>query len=542
MTRSSLAVPFLAALAFAPAVSAQLPPIPVPPENPITNDKINLGKVLFWDEQLSSTRTVACGTCHRPDAGGADPRAAFALHPGPDDIFGTDDDVHGSPGVPLSFADGSYGKQAIFKLDTQVTGRLAPSAINAAFNPEQFWDGRATGIFVDPADGTTVISNSFASLETQASGPPVADAEMAHQNRDWQDCATRIQNSAPLALVDETLIPDALNTWIGGKTYPQLFQIAFGDPAVTPARIVQAIATYERILISDQTPFDLGTMTPQQQVGWDLFNNKARCFLCHEGNLFRDDSYHNIGLRPSVEDLGRFNVTSNPNDRGSFKTPGLRNVGLRTAFMHNGMHSSLSEVIDFYDRGGDFFDNLDPAMQPLNLTLGEKVALLDFLQNALLDPRVAGKLPPFDPPVLYTQTANQPTDFGQGVPGSGTFVPRLIATEPPLLGNPNMTLALTDGYGGGMAALLFDNAQGPGLPVMGVPIFLGMTANMVIMPLGLLNDTGAGEGWWSGTMAVPTGPALNGVTVYAQGLVVDPGGPQGVTATAGLQMRFFEER
>lgn len=541
MTRSAALA--LATLWLAPIVSAQLPPVPEPPENPTTVDKVNLGKVLFWDEQLSSTRTVACGTCHRPSSAGADPRVAFAVNPGPDGMFGTADDIHGSPGVPLNFADGTYGKHPLFGLDVQVTGRSAPSTINAAFNVDQFWDGRSTGTFRDPLTGQ-VVSPGLASLESQASGPPVGDSEMAHQGRDWVDCATRIQNSAPLALVDETLIPAKLNRFIGGNTYPQLFKRVFGDPAVTPVRIIQAIAAYERVLISDQTPFDLGTLTPHQQVGLDLFNNKARCHLCHEGVLFRDDSFHNIGLRPSSEDLGRYNVTKNPDDRGSFKTTGLRNVGLKSAFMHNGIHTSLSEVIEFYDRGGDFFDNLDPAMKPLNLTVAEKVALLDFLQNGLADPRVAYQLPPFDPPVLFSQSGNLATHYGQGAAGSGNpaIEPRLIFNEPAVLGNPNFTVALADGFGGGAAALALDPMQGPGLPTLGVPILIGVSAGLVIVPLGPLNDVGAGEGWWSGTFAIPSVPALSKVKLFAQAYVADPGAPLGVSGTDGIELRFFNPR
>ncbi|VAX42527.1 hypothetical protein MNBD_PLANCTO03-1369, partial [hydrothermal vent metagenome] len=71
------------------------PPVPVPTENPMTEEKRILGKMLFWDEQLSSDNTMACGTCHRPGAGGIDPR--HGLNPGPDGIAGTEDDRTGSP-------------------------------------------------------------------------------------------------------------------------------------------------------------------------------------------------------------------------------------------------------------------------------------------------------------------------------------------------------------------------------------------------------------------------------------------------------------
>ena len=87
------------ALLLAAALPAQLPPPPVPFENPLTPEKVVLGKILFWDEQLSSDDSTACGTCHQPEFGGSDPRAADALHPGPDGLFGTADDIRGSFGV-----------------------------------------------------------------------------------------------------------------------------------------------------------------------------------------------------------------------------------------------------------------------------------------------------------------------------------------------------------------------------------------------------------------------------------------------------------
>src|SRR5690606_1733609 len=92
---SAFAAVLLAALAASRAAASGLPPVPVPPENPITEPKRVLGKILFWDEQLSSDDSVACGTCHLPAHGGADPRVG--RHPGIDP--GTIDDVPGSPGI-----------------------------------------------------------------------------------------------------------------------------------------------------------------------------------------------------------------------------------------------------------------------------------------------------------------------------------------------------------------------------------------------------------------------------------------------------------
>ena len=104
---------------------------PSPADNPITATKASLGKALFWDEQLSSTKTVSCGTCHRPAAGGSDPRSVLgdlsSRNPGPNGILDDADDVVGSKGVPSNNADGSYNFDSIFGQDDQVTGRLAPS-------------------------------------------------------------------------------------------------------------------------------------------------------------------------------------------------------------------------------------------------------------------------------------------------------------------------------------------------------------------------------------------------------------------------------
>jgi cytochrome c peroxidase len=529
----------LAALGLAQAVAAQLPPPPTPAGNPTTPDKVLLGKVLFWDEQLSSNGAVACGTCHRPNAGGGDPRAAFSRNPGYDQQFFTADDVHGSPGVPLLQANGLYSNHALFGFDVQVTGRTAPTMINAAFNKEQFWDGREGGTFKDPLTGSVVLPTN-ASLESQASKPPVGDAEMAHVGRTWADVANRIAASAPLALASD--IPTPLDTWIGQQSYPDLFRKAYGDPAITPVRIIQAIAAYERTLISDQTPFDLNQLTPLQRQGMNIFFGKARCHLCHEGVLFRDDAFHNTGVRPSFEDLGRAKITGNPADNGAFKTPGLRNGGLRKAFFHNGGFTSLAEVIEFYDRGGDFFDNLDPSMQPLGLTVSEKVALLEFLQNGLLDPRILAGAPPFDVPTLYSESTRPPRGYDVGSPGSNGVAPRLIGIEPPVLGNPNFTLAFADGYGGQPAWIAFDVFQGIGLPVLGIRVLVAQTPLMIIRPLGALAGSGPQQGRWSGNLAIPNTPALAGLSMFLQGIAGDPGAPMGISATAGLEVAFFAPR
>src|SRR4029079_489194 len=110
-------------LASAGGARAALPPVPIPAENPLTEPKRVLGKMLFWDEQLSSDRSIACGTCHRPAQGGADPRVG--RHPGVDKR--TIDDVLGSPGIVSLDRDGLPKPHPQFGVGPQVTPRAAPS-------------------------------------------------------------------------------------------------------------------------------------------------------------------------------------------------------------------------------------------------------------------------------------------------------------------------------------------------------------------------------------------------------------------------------
>jgi cytochrome c peroxidase len=515
-----------------------LGPPPQPAGNLVTVAKANLGKALFWDEQLSSTRTVACGTCHRAATGGSDPRSiegmTRALHPGRDQQFGTPDDVVGSPGVPLNQAAGDYEWAPSFGLAEQVTGRRAPSHIDAGYSPELFWDGRAGRAFTDPVSGDTLLP-VLGALEAQAAGPPVSSAEMGHLGRDWNDVAARVQTSTPLAL--STVIPADLAAWIAGRSYPQLFQEAFGSPQVTPARIAMAIASYERTLFSSQTPFDSANagqavLTPQENAGRQLFATLP-CARCHAGALTSDNLYHYIGVRPAAEDSGRFVVSRQPIDLGAFRTPSLRNVALRPSFMHDGRFATLEEVVDFYDRGGDFnAPNKSPLITPLNLTPLQKAQLVAFLRRPLTDPRVASGAPPFDQPSLFSESSQVPRLLGGGTAGAGGRVPRPVAIEPPLAGNPRFTVAVENALAGAPATLVIDEVEPPasgGVPAGASFARLATT----------LRDNGAGGGYGSVTLAIPDDPALLGRELFGRWYVADAAAPGGVASSASFRMTIF---
>lgn len=384
-----------------------------PPENPYTPEKALLGKILFWEEQLSSHDTHACGTCHRPGAGGSDPRVASraALGAGPNGIFGDADDAQGSHGVVRCDTTGAPKADPVYGLDVQVTARKTPSALDAWIFDELFWDGRASTTFVDPVTGAVAIQAGGA-LESQAAGPPVSSVEMSCEGYGWTAIESKLAAAVPLKLADE--IPAAMSEALAEhSSYPALFEWVYGTPQVTAQRILFAIATYERQLRSDQTPWDRfnagesEALTPDQQAGLALFNIKGRCSTCHVPPLFTDNEFHNIGAQAAELDPGRSSVTNDAADLGKMKTPSLRNVGLRAAggLLHWGAGSgaTLGSVMDVYRQGGIHLEHVDPDIHSMNMPDFEFEQLMDFVQNGLDDPRARDELPPFDRPILGSE-------------------------------------------------------------------------------------------------------------------------------------------
>lgn len=547
MNQTRSLVTFLCSAALsAGALVAQpgpLPPPPVPPGNPITFAKVNLGKTLFWDEQMSSTRTVACATCHMPEAGGGDPRGLGDAHPGRDGRLGTPDDVFGSPGVIAHGELGGYTRDPLFLLRAQVTGRKAQTAIMAAYNPTQFWDGRRDGTLRDPHTGAVVLANG-ASLENQALEPPLSPAEMAHAGADWTDVEQRLASSRPLALASN--VPAALASWLGQRGYAELFQEAFGTPQITATRIAMAIATYERVLVPDQAPIDAflrnnTPLPPLEARGQQVFLQVGRCATCHGAPTFQRPAFFHIGVRPPQEDVGRFAITNDPQDNGAFKVPSLRNAGLRTRFFHNGGKRSIEEVVDFYARGGDFRLAPNLAIRPFQLTPQDRDALIAFVRNALTDPRVAQGLPPFDHPTLYSMSNRAPQTYGIGSPGSNGRTPRIFSPDPAMLGNPQFRVAIDDGIAGAPVVLLAGSAPGSG-SVLGVNLNVAAGPALLALSLGDLLGPAGAVGWTSFVAPLSTDPRLVGASIYLQAVAGDPGTPSGLSSSAGLRVAFFAPR
>ncbi|MBX5495427.1 MAG: cytochrome-c peroxidase [Bryobacteraceae bacterium] len=227
----------------------------------------------------------------------------------------------------------------------QTGGRSAPTVLNRAFSLAQFWDGRAP------------------TLEEQAKGPIANPIEMGHTH---ENVVKRLKE-----------IPG----------YRALFAKAFGTEDFTIDHVAQAIATFERTLLSGNSPYDRykagdkKAMTPEQIRGMDVYFNKAKCDQCHEGMNFTSNMFANIGIGTDKPDpdVGRYAVTKDPKDWGAFKTPTLREIARTAPYMHDGSLKTLEEVVEYYNKGGNKNKNLDERMKPLNLTDQEKKDLVAFL-------------------------------------------------------------------------------------------------------------------------------------------------------------------
>ncbi|MEO6597174.1 MAG: cytochrome c peroxidase [Planctomycetota bacterium] len=520
-----------------------LPPQPVPPKNPITAAKASLGKLLFWEEQMSSNNRVACGTCHTFAAGGGDLRRA--PNPGLDGVTPSPDDTFGSPGIIRSDVANEYLPDARFGLQAQVTKRASPSTLMAAWFPELFWDGRAPSNFVDPDTGATVIPAGGA-LENQALAPLLAADEMAHDVRTFAHVTQKLATVRPMALATN-VPPDMATAVAGGATYPSLFAAAFGTPAITAQRIAFALATYQRTLVPNQAPYDLfaagnpTAMTQQQVNGMNVFNGPGRCNLCHTPGLFSDGQFRNLGLRPIAEDNGRQAVTGNFADRGKFKVPSLRNVGLRQSFMHTGQFTTIGQVFTFYlGGGGPNQANKDPLLVPLNVPPPAANDLINFVTNALTDPRVAQGTGPFTRPTLRSQLLPPlGIQYGVGSAGTGGRIPSMLGEVPANVGNQDFKVGVGNARGGSLATLVIGIAPTAAM-LSGVNLNVALNGIEILVPA-LLGGAagGAGQGYGTLRVGLPADPGFAGLTLYTQWFVWDGGVAAGAATSRGAEIRFF---
>lgn len=248
----------------------------------------------------------------------------------------------------------SDGRPTAVGHDMKVLGRATPTIVNAAFNSLQMWDGRK------------------ASLEDQALGPFESTDE---QNLPLEELEKRVA---------------------GIPGYVSMFDRAYPGEPITRVTIAKAIASFERTILSEDSAFDRwragdeNAMSSSAKRGFNIFNGKAECALCHQGFNFTDNGFHNIGLKEpeGVADLGRFAHRKVAVLKGAFKTPTLRDIALTAPYMHNGTYQTLEEVVEHYVRGGDVKENLDANMNPLNLTEQDKRDLVEFMRSLTSAPQL----------------------------------------------------------------------------------------------------------------------------------------------------------
>jgi cytochrome c peroxidase len=234
--------------------------------------------------------------------------------------------------------------------------RNAPSILNAGYNKLLFWDGRA------------------ASLEDQVGVPMENPVEM----------------NQPHAVSVSKISKDPL--------YEQQFATAFGPGPVTLGKIEKALASFERTLLSGNSPFDRyeyggdkAALSPAAVRGLKIFKDPRRgnCATCHtigkDYALFTDGKFHNTGLgvdgEGEITDLGRYDQTKVDGDKGAFKTPSLRNVAESAPYMHDGSLKTLNDVMDFYAGGGNSNPYLDKNIRDLDLTERDRADLVEFLKS-----------------------------------------------------------------------------------------------------------------------------------------------------------------
>ena len=199
-------------------------------------------------------------------------------------------------------------------------------------------------------------------------------------------------------------------------TYPALFEVAFGDSRITPIRVAFAIASYERTLVSDQTPWDRyeagdsSAIVGRALYGWQALQ-AFHCTACHTPPQFTNNGFFEIGVRRAALDLGRELVTHDAADAGDMKVPTLRNAALLPRFMHTGELGNLGAAIAFYINSPPLpeRDGIPGfGLYTFNMSQIDVADIREFIERALVDPRVRDETFPFDRPTLRSERPDRP--------------------------------------------------------------------------------------------------------------------------------------
>lgn len=536
------------------------------PADPYLTNRIQLGKALFWDEQVSTSNTMACATCHIPEVGGVDPRRpGKTLNAFAQPVLGSfgvvPQEMTGAGTIDYGFLAPPSSQET--RMITQIH---IPTMIGAYMFNQLFWDMRAGPIFNFSGGGP--LFPNWSALENQSVGPPTSSTEMGHQNLAWATgvIERKLSNEAPLALVVPGTVPGSIPAAWLATTYAKVFDTVFAASAipaiaapagVTRERFAMALAAYMRTLVPDQAPIDTNRMTRQELLGFDVFVGSG-CGVCHSvsggpvmvnrgptigtlanawDNSFSDGSAHDIFFTNPARSIG------------PIKAPTLRNVGLRTRFFHDGRgrvvggvsFNTIPDIVDFYDidqdpvnggPGGPF--ELRSLGGPPGLTAIERAAVIAFLSNALTDPRVAGGLPPFDHPTLYTTSIPFGSNLTKPATAAGAgWQALMIADVPPrveTVGGPSWWKIGVGSNGAG--------AGGPVIPAGSMAtLFFGATdANpgpfYLTSPTALVMLPTTPQGFATAQVPIVLTPAMIGTSAFLQWMVIDGGGSTGFSESA----------
>lgn len=311
-------------------------------ENPVTPERVTLGKLLYFDPILSGDNTLSCAHCHHPDFGFSDGRKTSMGVGG----VGVGPERTGGERLP----------------------RAAPTIWNAAYNHMQFWDGRA------------------ADLEEQADKPITSNIEMDQNPEEL----VRELRTIPeyVSLFDDAFDPLGVET----VTYENVLQ-AIGAFERT---LLSFNSPFDRY-----TQGDSQALTDEEKRGLALFRSvKTRCFECHRIPTFADAAFRVIGVPNSRHDPGRAGVPGQGPD-GGFKVPTLRNIALTAPYMHNGAFDTLEEVIQFYADGAGRADanpvpGIDDKIHKFPMTdreVSDLTAFLRALTDTSLQPDAPARVP-----------------------------------------------------------------------------------------------------------------------------------------------------
>ena len=321
---------------------ATLPPPPIPADNPMTPEKIELGKKLFWDGRLSGNGAMGCVVCHQPDLG-----------------WGT--------GTPISF--GYPGTEH---------WRNSQTVLNSAYYNKLFWEGNSTSLEAQApaAAGGAVAGNGDGSMmEMKLRFVPdyvedfkkVFGTDWPHISQAWQAIAAfqrTIVTDPDKVPFDRYLAGDENALSGAAKRGMDLFNGKAG-----------CIACHNGALVSDERYYNLGVPAAPEFGSEPIYQITLRWELYQKG--MPEEVY-----RAGADDLGLFHKTKRPDDKGKFRTPSLRELKWTEPYMHNGVFATLAEVVDFYDAGGGAGNTV---LQPLSLGDEEKTDLIAFLEALSMD-------------------------------------------------------------------------------------------------------------------------------------------------------------